>query len=160
MFERARDEHDTTKASSSKNARCTVAEFAIFSVHRTNQSARLADIPMHLERSMSSKPTQTSVSPPQVLCHERGTPSEAQRTKKNNKPQRHSGQPHSRRIIVSNKHVPRGRRIPGNVLQESTHSGRDSRPAKKTPTRSQMYRPCSRKHHLQVQLGSTCQSSG
>ena len=53
MFQRASDEHDATP--SSKDARCTVAEFAIFSVHRTNQSARLADIPLHLERLVLRK---------------------------------------------------------------------------------------------------------
>ena len=44
---------------SSKDAMCIVAEFEIFSVHRTNKSARLADIPTHLDRSMSSNPTHT-----------------------------------------------------------------------------------------------------
>ena len=48
---------------SSNEAMCTVGAVAIFWVQRVNHSARLVDIPIDLDRRMSSKPTHTSVSP-------------------------------------------------------------------------------------------------
>ena len=56
MFKRARHEHGAAKALFKRSHIHHVSNSAIFCVQRTNHSARLADMPTHLERKRSSNP--------------------------------------------------------------------------------------------------------
>ena len=79
------------RPSPSKDAICIVGESATFSAHRMNHSARLDEMQTDLDLKRISKPTQTSVSLPQVLCQDNGTPTTAHSTKKSRSPDRYPG---------------------------------------------------------------------